>query len=53
MAGRAMNVAVPDGDLVAPCNLGLPFSVSYQLAPGEGFEASYQDALWTIESSAS
>ena len=50
MAGRAMKVAVLEGDFVALCNLGLPFSVSYQLQE-KGLKLP--DALWTIKSSAS
>jgi hypothetical protein len=38
MTGRAMKVAVLEGDFVALFDLGLPFSVSYQLHAGEGFE---------------
>ena len=49
MAGRAMKVAVLEGDFVALCNLGLPFSVSYQLQE-KGLKLP--DALWTIRSSA-
>ena len=49
MAGRAMKEAVLEGDFVALCNLGLPFSVSYQLQE-KGLKLP--DALWTIKSSA-
>ena len=49
MAGRAMKVAVL-GDFVALCNLGLPFSVNYQLQE-KGLKLP--DALWTIKLSAS
>ena len=45
-----MKVAVLEGDFVALCNLGLPFSVSYQLQE-KGLKLP--DALWTIKSSAS
>ena len=45
-----MKVAVLEGDFVALCNLGLPFSVTYQLQE-KGLKLP--DALWTIKSSAS
>ena len=50
MAGRAMKVAVLEGDFVALCNLGLPFSVSYQLQE-KGLKLL--DVLWTVKSSTS
>ena len=50
MAGRAMKVAVLEGDFVALCNLGLPFSVSYQLQE-KGLKLP--DALLTVKSSTS
>ena len=45
-----MKVAVLEGDFVALCNLGLPFSVSYQLQE-KGLKLP--DALWTVKSSTS
>ena len=48
MADRAVKVAVLEGDFVALCNLGLPFSISYQLQE-KGLKLP--DALWTVKSS--
>ena len=50
LAGRAMKVAVLEDHFVALCNLGLPFSVSYQLQE-KGLKLP--DALWTMKSSTS
>ena len=50
MADRAVKVAVLEGDFVALCNLGLPFSISYQLQE-KGLKLP--DALWTVKSSTS
>ena len=50
MAAKAMKVAVLEGDFVALCNLGLPFSVSYQLQE-KGLKLP--DALWTVRASTS
>ena len=50
MADRAVKVAVLEGDFVALCNLGLPFSISYQLQE-KGLKLP--DALWTVKSSIS
>lgn len=49
MSDRAMKVAVLEGDFVALYNLGLPFSISYQLQE-KGLKLP--EALWTAKSSA-
>ena len=47
MADSAVKVAVLEGDFVALCNLGLPFSISYQL---QEKSLKLPDALWTVKS---
>ena len=50
MVDMTLKVAVLEGDFAAFCNIGLPFSVNYQLQE-RGLKMP--DALWTARSSAS
>ena len=56
MAGRAVKVAVfivLEGDFVALCNLGIPFSVSYQLQEKGLKLPDAFSQVWTVKSSTS